>query len=257
MAWQRRSNKSGYQKKSGYKRKYTSSNSKEDEENDAPRKSRNLTPGRITGMEMQKKNAKRISIFINDKYAFGVHQDVLLQHALHSGMDLDATQINTLVEADALLRAKEAAIIYLGHRARTEHEVRKKLKGKDFDAAIIDQVIKRLHELSYLDDEQFAVRYTKNRFEFKGYGPQRIRTELRRLGIAQPLIEQALDTLLPADDVVERAMVEAEKRMRRLRNEQDLYKKRRKLFDFLVRRGHTSEVAREVIDKLNLDNRDD
>ncbi|MEM8484605.1 MAG: RecX family transcriptional regulator [Bacteroidota bacterium] len=245
MAWQRRN------KKSGYKRKYKAK-SPEDAENTPP-PARNLSPGQITGIEMQKKNAKRISIFINDKFAFGLHQDVLLQHALHSGMSLDAAQINMLVEADALLRAKEAAIMYLGHRARTEHEVRTKLRGKAFEEEIIDQVVKRLYELSYLDDEQFASRYTQNRFQYKGYGPQRIRTELRRLGIAPALIEQALEALLPANDVVARAQVEAEKRLRRLRNEKDLYKKRRKLFDFLVRRGHTSEVAREVIEKLNLD----
>ncbi len=246
MAWQRRNNKPGY------KRKYKAKGETDGEEDTAP-PPRNLSPGQITGIEMQKKNAKRISIFINDKFAFGIHQDVLLQHALHSGMSLDAEAIKTLVEADALLRAKEAAIMYLGHRSRTEHEVRTKLKGKDFEEGIINQVISRLYELSYLNDEQFASRYTQNRFQYKGYGPQRIRTELRRLGIAPALIEQALEALLPTNEVVDRALVEAEKRLRRLRNEKDHYKKRRKLFDFLVRRGHTSEVAREVIEKLNLD----
>ena len=248
MAWQRRNNKPGY------KRTYKSpKNYGDNDKAEVTPPKRNLSPGQITGIEMQKKNTKRISIFINDKFAFGLHQDVLLQHALHSGMTLDAAAIKTLVEADALLRAKEAAIIYLGHRARTEHEVRTKLKGKAFEESIIDQVIRRLYELSYLNDEQFAQRYTQSRFQHKGYGPQRIRTELRRLGIAAPLIDQALQTLLPTNEVVDRALLEAEKRLRRLRNEKDLYKKRRKLFDFLVRRGHTSEVAREVIEKLNLD----
>ena len=177
---------------------------------------------------------------------------MLLQNNLYSGLDLDEAAIQSLVAEDSLLRAKEAAIMYLGHRARSEHEVRTKLKGKGFEEPTIAVVIKRLYELSYLDDEQFALNFTRNRFKHKGYGPQRIRAELRRLGIANTLIERALDELLAEKDVLEVALKEAQKRLKKLRRETDLYKKRRKLFDFLLRRGHTSDVARDVIDKLDL-----
>lgn len=215
---------------------------------------REIHPGRISGLEFQKKNAKRISVFIDDKFAFGLHQDVLLQHSLHSGMELDEQQIKALLEADALLRAKEAAITYLGHRARSEQEVRTKLKRKGFDEEIIATVVKRLHELSYLNDESFAQNYVRSRFKVKGYGPQRIRSELRRLGIPDALISQTIEDLLPKQDVSERALEEAKKRLKRLRNESDMTKKRRKLFDFLLRRGHTTDVAREVIEQLDLEN---
>ena len=124
--------------------------------------SQEIKPGRITGIESQKKNSNRVSVFINDKFGFGLHHDVLLQHGVHTGQDLDEELISKLRAADALVRAKEAAIVYLGHRARTEQEVRKKLRGKGFEPAIIDQVVARLHELSYLDDAGFARKlYTK------------------------------------------------------------------------------------------------
>ena len=238
MAWQRRRNK----KKTGT-----------DEAEESLQRPKVIHPGRVSGLETQKKNHKRFSVFIDDKFAFGLHQDVLLEHSLHSGMELDEAGINTLLAADALLRAKEAAITYLGHRARSEKEVRTKLKGKGFEEETIAIVIRRLHELSYLDDERFAQNYIRSRFKVKGYGPQRIRSELRRLGIADDLIEQAIEDLLPKDAISDRALAEAQKRLKRLRNETDIYKKRRKLFDFLVRRGHTTDVAREVIEQLRLE----
>ena len=211
-----------------------------------------VKPGSITSIESQKKNAKRISIFLDDKFAFGLHQDVLLQHSLHTGLYLGDSRIQELIQADALLRAKEASITYLGHRARTEHEVRTRLKEKKFSEEIVDKVITRLYELSYLDDEQFALNYTKSRFNFKGYGPQRIRAELRRLGIAATLIDKTLSEQLNQEDLQERALQEAQKRLKKLRNEENLTKKRRKLFQFLMRRGHTADIAREVIEQLEL-----
>ena len=249
----------GWQQKGKYTRKkrarYPSrdqhgSDTPEEEEDE--KRPREIKPGPITSIETQKKNAKRVSVFINGKFAFGLHQDVLLQHALHSGMNLDETRILELLAADSLLRAKESAITYLGYRARTEYEVRKKLSDKGFDQNIIDKVIGRLHELSYLNDEQFAASYVRGRFKQKGYGPQRLRSELYRLGIAGPLIEQTLEEILKEEDVIERALQEAQKRLKRLRNEADLSKKRRKLFDFLMRRGHTADVARTVIEQLDL-----
>lgn len=252
MAWQQRGGK--YGKKSGRgKKTYDRKKPAYKERSEEEQQPKVIHPGKITSIESQKKNRNRISIFLDGKYAFGLHQDVLLQNNLYSGLDLNESDIQKLVDADALLRAKEASIMYLGHRARSEHEVRTKLKGKGFSEKIVDQVIKRLHELSYLNDEQFAHNFTRNRFNHKGYGPKRIQADLRRLGIAGPLIEKALDELLPDKKVIDSALAEAEKRLRRLRRETNLTKKRKKLFDFLLRRGHTVDVVREVIDKIDLE----
>lgn len=258
MAWQQRDKynnkykkKRSFQGRSGNRYQDDDSTENQEQEDFRPRV---IKPGPITSIESQKKNTKRVSVFINGKFAFGLHQDVLLQHALHSGMNLEEETIQALIAADALLRAKEAALIYLGHRARSEFEVKKKLRDKGFEASVIDQVIQRLHELSYLNDEQFATSYVKGRFKQKGYGPQRLRSELYKLGIAGPLIEQTLEEVLGNENVVERALQEAQKRLKRLRNESDLQKKRRKLFDFLMRRGHTGDVARTVIEQLDLEN---
>ena len=96
------------------------------------------------------------------------------------------------------------------------------------------------------------VSYTQNRFRYKGYGPQRIRVELRRLGIKEQLIEAAIEETMPGETMYEKAFSEAEKRLRRLRNEKDLTKRRSKLYGFLLRRGHTPDVVREVIDNIEL-----
>ena len=189
--------------------------------------------------------------FLNDIFAFGIHQDVLLAHSLHNGLQLDESYVERLVQADALIRAKEVAVTFLGYRARTEYEIRQKLQKKGFSNDIAAQVIERLRELSYVDDAKFARDFVRNRFRLKGHGPQRLRMDLRKAGVASIHIDAALEECTTEDELTEAAMQLAKKRWKRLASESDKTKKRRKLYGYLLRRGHASDTVREVLDKLS------
>ena len=214
------------------------------------------TSGVITSISAQKKNTRRLSVFLDGHFAFGVHQDVLLEHALHAGQHLDDTQVRALIEADTFIRAKEAAMFYLGYRARTEFEIKKKLREKGFSEDTSDRVIDRLRSLSYVDDEGFARDFVKDRFRTKGHGPQRLRADLRRAGVNPNLIDQAIEECLDGDDLLEAAMELAEKRWPRLASESNPTKKRHKLYSYLLRRGHAPETAREAVARMNAENGD-
>jgi regulatory protein len=210
----------------------------------------NPKPGAITSLESQKKNPKRISVFIDHAFGLGLHQDVLLQHNLYTGRLLDAETLQVLIHADALLRAKEMALQYLGHRARSSHEVRQKLSQSGFDDGIIDQVTQRLHELGYLDDRSFTRHFVRDRFRARGYGPRRLQADLYRMGIGSNLIEETLQAELQDDDLFTAALEQGRKRWKRLSRESDSLKKRKKLYDYLLRRGHTHETTQQVADQL-------
>jgi hypothetical protein len=49
-------------------------------------------PGSVTRLVAQKKNPQRVSIFIDEAYAFGVHQDVMIRHALMKGTFLSTEE---------------------------------------------------------------------------------------------------------------------------------------------------------------------
>ena len=208
--------------------------------------------GVITAMERQKKNARRISIFLDGAFAFGIHQDILLQFPLYSGLQLEEATTREILDADSLLRAKETALSFLGHRSRTEHEVVQKLERAGFGQGIIAAVIERLYELSYLDDAAFTKAYIQHRTQHKGYGPRRIKSDLLRLGISADKIEQALEQYTDRHQLVKKAIEQAKKYCRKVRKEPDPYKKKQKIHQFLLRKGHTYETAREVLDHLEL-----
>ena len=74
----------------------------------------------------------------------------------------------------------------MGLLARREHSARElshKLKSRDYDEVSIQAVIESLIDEGLQSDDRFAEQFTRSRVE-KGYGPIRIRQELRERGIA-------------------------------------------------------------------------
>lgn len=90
-------------------------------------------------------------------------------------------------------KAKQKAFRLLAARARSEKEIRVKLKEKGFDEAIVEEVADRLRELKFLDDESFAVQWAWNLGVNKLFGNRRIALSLWEKGIPLPLIEKAID----------------------------------------------------------------
>jgi len=78
--------------------------------------------------------------------------------------------------------------------ARREHarlELRRKLMQRDFPADEIDAALDRLEADGLLSDERFAEAFVRQRAG-RGYGPLRIRQELRERGVDDGLISAAL-----------------------------------------------------------------
>ncbi len=210
-----------------------------------------LKPGTITRLGAQKRDAQRVSVFLDGTFAFGIHQDMLVQFGLRKGDRLTVEQQRKIIAAEQALGANVAALNYLGYKPRTEHEVRQKLLRSGYPEAIAEQTVDRLRDLGYLDDAAYAHTFAQQRFQGKGYGPRRIQNDLRKRGVAAATIDAVLAALETEEDLLSGAREQAEKRWARLvRTETDDRKRRKKLGDFLMRRGYGYDVVRQVTDEL-------
>lgn len=216
---------------------------------------RSFEAGTITKMEAQKHDSDRMSIFIDDAFAFGLHQDIVLKHRLSTGQHLSAEEQRELVNADQVVKAKVKALDYLAHKPRTEAEVRRKLQRKDYAPTVVNDVIDQLMERGYLDDESYAFEYVQRRFSHKGYGPVRLQAELKKRGIDRTLAENAIESLFQSEDQLAAARQKAQARWPRIAREDDPRKRRDKLYRYLKRRGFTYDVIRQVIDEMDMEAR--
>ncbi|MEA3243382.1 MAG: regulatory protein RecX [Pseudomonadota bacterium] len=143
--------------------------------------------------------------------------------------------------AGACQESYATALRLLARREHSELELRHKLIGRSFADTIVDVVVVQLLDQGLLSDQRFAEVYARGRFE-RGYGPLRIRAELRERGVSGDLTEQNLAEL-------SRSWVESASRQRSKRFGRQFpgdYRERAKQMRFLQQRGFTSDQIQTV-----------
>lgn len=86
--------------------------------------------------------------------------------------------------------AFDRAAAWLAARPRTEWEVRKYLKQKEYSQSEIDDAIKKLLEYRYVDDRQYCQSYIRMAAA-KGKGRRRMENDLAARGVSRGIIENA------------------------------------------------------------------
>lgn len=209
-----------------------------------------LRPGTITAVRRQKRDPERVSVYLDGAFAFGLMVDLALQHGLRKGLELDVPTQEAMLREEEMLRARRAALDLLAYRAQTAHEIRTKLARKGFSEEAAEAAAARMDELGYIDDADFARAFVRGRLAGRGYGPERLRMDLRRRGVAAKLIEEALEDEVEEDALYETALRHGRRRWLRLASEPDAFKRRKKLGDFLLRRGYGYDLVRRVTETL-------
>ncbi|MFO7321310.1 MAG: RecX family transcriptional regulator [Chloroflexota bacterium] len=199
--------------------------------------------GVITALEVQKRDKKRVNVFVDGDYAFSLSLDEAAR--LHKGQVLTEAEIDALRTNDEIVRAVDRAARFIAYRPRSEQEVRRNLRDKDVPDPVIDAAMERLRQLGYLDDRAFAEFWVKNRSQFKPSSDRALRYELRQKGVPDRVIAEVLAEQ-DNDDAAYRA---AQSQIRRLRglSKRDF---RVKLNGFLQRRGFSYSDARSAIEQF-------
>ena len=212
------------------------------------RKAKNIKT--VTAIQAQKKNNKRCSVFLDNEFAFGVHQDVLLKSGISKGDQLSEEQIEAIAALEDLHRAKQKAYKLLAVRARSEKELRDRLVRDQIPGKIIDTVITDLKNLGMLNDREFALMFARSRMITRPEGAFLLRRELFEKGIDEAFIDTAVDQVFTEKSESDWAFEVAAKRKRQIGHPDDI-KTQKKVSDFLQRRGFRWEIVREIMDRWN------
>jgi regulatory protein len=201
---------------------------------------------RITGLRFQKHTAERVNVYLDGHFAFGL--PAIEAARLRVGQELSEAEIERLRALDAEQKAYDRAVRFLAFRPRSEAEVRRHLAQAGVDEARAEAVVGRLKQQGYLDDAEFARFWVENRQQFRPKGERALRQELRQKGVDEAIIQSAVADL----DAEESAYAAARARALRLAAlpDRDPLAFRRKLIEFLARRGFDYEVSQEVVERL-------
>lgn len=142
--------------------------------------------------------------------------------------------------------AQDYALKLLGHRARSELELRRRLQAKGFAAEEIDPAIARLKELRYLDDEALAGARAETLVQAEKKGPRLAVRKLEAAGIEEERAEAAVEAARDGASERELALRALEKRRPPLAPDAPRAE-RIKAARWLAGRGFGEEIVREVL----------
>ncbi len=206
-------------------------------------------PGEISQIVAQTRLKKhlgaRANVFIDGKFSFALSLDLVFKHGLRPEMLIDATKLSELLREDGESKAFATAANFLGFRARSRDEIRKRLERDEWSEEVIARVIERLADLKLLDDAQFAADWVGARERSKPRGARLLQQELRQKGIAKEEIQAALPD---ADAELENALAALGKIARKLENYQGR-EQGQKAIEMLARRGFGFGVAKAAYER--------
>ena len=139
-----------------------------------------------------------------------------------------------------------AALRYLSYRPRTVREVERRLEGR-FASPVVEKTITYLKGLKYLDDASFCAQWIGSRERRRPRGSRALRQELRRLGVEQQLVDEALEGMDETASARNAGRKQASKLVAKGSTPQEF---RQKLTPFLQRRGFSYGATKEAINSL-------
>lgn len=148
----------------------------------------------------------------------------------------------------------DAAVRYLSYRSRTEKEVLDHLLKKKFQEKTIHEIINRLKEYRYLDDQDYLRNYLSANAQVTRYGKIRIYHDLKRRGLKESVLDQ-LDYYYPRAMEKKFCKLLADKHYPKLSGK-SIPERKKKLYAKLLRLGYESIMVLDCIDDLEWENDD-
>ena len=133
-------------------------------------------------------------------------------------------------------------------REKCRHDVLEKLRGSGFSTEDAEWVVIKLEEDRFIDDTRYAGFFTRDKYKFNHWGRLKIRHALQVKNIEKDIIEDALSAI-DEEEYISVMEGEAIKKNRTVK-EEDSYRRKVKLMQFLAGRGVEPNYVYEIVDKI-------
>lgn len=203
----------------------------------------------ISKIETQKRKG-RYNIYINDVFAFGVDEEVLLKFELKKGLHVTKELQKRIESEESYYKAYQMTLNYLSHSLRTEKQIKDYLVKKEIDL-YTERIIETLKELKWLDDLNYAESYVRTMANVNRKGPRNIEQDLKQKGVSENNILDALEEY-PEEQQIENAIYLAEKKWAKMKKNSS-FESIQKVKQYLVNKGYSFEFADQAIEAIDTD----
>ena len=157
----------------------------------------------VSKIEYQKRDPNRVNLYIDGDFFCGISLDTLASENLYEGLDISEEVLDRLLQRDLKSRFLTRVSEYLSHSPKTEFQVYRYLKNLKFKKKntwfkedinidwdkFFDEIVSKLREYKYIDDESFARSFVQSRMRNKPRGRSVLIGELMAKGVSKEIAE--------------------------------------------------------------------
>lgn len=145
--------------------------------------------------------------------------------------------------AEALQLVKK----YCAYQERNHQEVRRKLLSLGIYGNDLENVIVKLIEQGFLNEERYALAFAGGKFRMKNWGRNKIEQQLKAKGISDYLINKAMKEIGEGD--YRKSLQQLLRKRAGTIKDSNVFSRKQKLSNFLIRKGYEQELVWEEVKK--------
>ena len=188
-------------------------------------------------------------VVFDDKSRIYINSSIVSEYNLKAGMSIPAAAVEEIADANDFRRARERALYLLDGRDYSFVELYEKLE-KNYSEDICLKVCKNMAEMRLINDRRYAEMRARELFEVKGVGMYKARQELKRRGLSDKIIDEAVEPYSDEEESFSRLEELVERKYERyLVDEKGVKKVKNALF----RQGYSYSEISAVLDLYDLD----
>jgi regulatory protein len=137
---------------------------------------------------------------------------------------------------------------YCVYQDRCHKEVEQKMKDYNLIPEAKEMILLSLMKDNFLNEERFSKSFARGKFRIKSWGKQRIVRELKFRDISAYNIKTALKEI--EDEEYIATIYRVTENRNNVISEPNTYKRKKKLIDFLMRKGFESELIFKTVNEV-------
>lgn len=185
----------------------------------------------------------KFKVYLNEQFAFVLYKSELSRYKIWEECEVTQELVDRIKEEVLIKRAKLRAMYLLNHRDRTEQELYNRLKQDLYTEEIIEIAMKYVASFGYIGDDGYARRFVSGKQGTKS--KKEIMVMLQQKGISRDAAKNALDECY--EEMTEIGAIQRLVEKKHFDKDSASDKEKKKMFDYLLRRGFSYEDIRQVI----------
>ena len=135
---------------------------------------------------------------------------------------------------------------FCAYQERNHKEVKEKLYSYGLYKDQVEELLSKLIQENFLNEERYAIAYAGGKFRAKDWGKNKIKYGLKQHQVSDYCIKKALK-IIDEEEYVQKLQKLYIAKEKTLKSEKNIFIKKRKIQQYLMQKGYESSLINELL----------